>query len=105
MPHPSAAHTACLWRLSARATGRPLELRQTSPNTYDVLWKVPARGEDPRLALYGRFPADCQKTTPRRILGGGAYVERWRVQCPGGLSGSTLRIDGLSATLTDVLAR
>jgi hydrogenase/urease accessory protein HupE len=82
-----------------------LELRQTSPDTYDVLWKIPARGEDLRLALYIRFPADCQETTPRRIFGGGAYVERWRVQCPGGLTGSTLRIEGLSATLTDVLVR
>ena len=27
-----------------------LELRQTGASTYDVLWKVPARGDDMRLA-------------------------------------------------------
>jgi hydrogenase/urease accessory protein HupE len=82
-----------------------LELRQTGLDTYDVLWKVPARGEDLRLALYVRFPDDCQQTTPRRTFAGGAYVERWRVQRPGGLTGGTIRIDGLSSTLTDVLVR
>jgi hydrogenase/urease accessory protein HupE len=82
-----------------------LELRQTGLHTYDVLWKVPSRGADLRLALYVQFPEDCQQTTPRRTFAGGAYVERWRVQCPGGLTGGTIRIDGLSATLTDVLVR
>jgi hydrogenase/urease accessory protein HupE len=82
-----------------------LELRQTRLDTYDVLWKVPARGEDLRLALYVRFPDDCQHTTPRSAMAGGAYVERWRVQRSGGLTGGTIRIDGLSATLTDVLVR
>ena len=28
-----------------------LELRQTGPETSDVLWKVPARGEDQRFGL------------------------------------------------------
>jgi hypothetical protein len=82
-----------------------LELRQTGLDTYDVLWKVPARGEDLRLALYVMFPDDCQQTTPRRTFTGGAYVEHWRMQRPGGLTGGTVRIDGLSSTLTDVLVR
>ncbi len=29
-----------------------LELRQTTPDTYDVLWKVPALGDDMRLGIY-----------------------------------------------------
>jgi hydrogenase/urease accessory protein HupE len=82
-----------------------LELRQTGLDTYDVLWKVPARGEDLRLALYVRFPDDCQQTTPRRTFAGGAYIEHWRVQRLGGLTGGTIRIDGLTSTLTDVLVR
>jgi hydrogenase/urease accessory protein HupE len=82
-----------------------LELRQTSLDTHDVLWKVPARGEDLRLALYVQFAEDCQHTTSRSTFTGGAYVERWRVQCPGGLTGGTIRIDGLSSTMTDVLVR
>ena len=39
------------------------------------------------------------------VLLGGAYTERWTVQCDGGLPGKTIRIDGLTATLTDVLVR
>ena len=28
-----------------------LEIRETEPDTYDVTWKVPARGKDQRLSL------------------------------------------------------
>jgi hypothetical protein len=82
-----------------------LELRQSGLDTYDVLWKVPARGEDLRLALYVQFPEDCQQTAPRRTFASGAYVERWRMERTGGMTGGTIHIDGLSATLTDVLVR
>jgi hydrogenase/urease accessory protein HupE len=83
-----------------------LELRQTGPETYDVLWKVPARGEDQRFGLYVRLPEGCADATPARgFMAGGAFIERWSVTCAGGLTGGTVRIDGLSATLTDVLAR
>ena len=34
-----------------------------------------------------------------------AYTERWTVNCPGGLTGGTIHIAGLSATMTDVLVR
>jgi hypothetical protein len=34
-----------------------------------------------------------------------ASIERWTVKKPGGLSGGTITISGLSATLTDVLVR
>jgi hydrogenase/urease accessory protein HupE len=36
---------------------------------------------------------------------GGAYVERWSFREPAGLVGSTIHIDGLRNTLTDVLVR
>jgi hydrogenase/urease accessory protein HupE len=36
---------------------------------------------------------------------GGVLVERWSARCPAGLAGHELSIDGLSSTLTDVLAR
>lgn len=82
-----------------------LELREVSPGRYDVLWKVPARG-DLRLGLYVRFPENCQPITlPIRYGTQGAFTERWSIACAGGLTGRTITIDGLSATLTDVLAR
>ncbi len=83
-----------------------LELREIAPETYDVLWKVPARGRDERLGIYVSMPADAEAVgEPRGMFAGGAYLERWRVRRPGGLEGQTIAIDGLDATGTEVLVR
>jgi hydrogenase/urease accessory protein HupE len=83
-----------------------LELRQTGAETYDVLWKVPARGDDLRFGLYVELPAGTVNLTePRGEFLGGSFVERWSARRPGGLDGATIHIDGLSATRTDVLIR
>ena len=34
-----------------------------------------------------------------------AYSERWKMKCPGGLTGGTIHVAGLSATVVDVLVR
>lgn len=81
-----------------------LELRETEKNTVNILWKVPARG-DRRLALTVRMTPECRDGNKSISLANGAVTERWQAHCPGGLSGRQIRIDGLSATLTDVLAR
>ncbi|NJD32383.1 MAG: HupE/UreJ family protein [Gammaproteobacteria bacterium] len=81
-----------------------LQVQETAAGQYDVLWKVPANGEY-RLSLYVRLPADCTGKPTQGTFAGGAFVERWRAKCPGGLVGRTIAIDGLSATRTDVLAR
>ena len=81
-----------------------LELRELDAQHYDVLWKVPAKG-DKRLGLYVRLPDNCEGTQPATRFVGGAYIERWRIDCDGGLSGREITIDGLSGTRTDVLAR
>jgi hypothetical protein len=83
-----------------------LQLWETSTDTYDVFWKVPALGDSMRLGLHVEIPSACSTLTqPSGIFSGGAYTERWSVNCQGSLSGSSIRIDGLSATLTDVLVR
>jgi hypothetical protein len=83
-----------------------LQLQQTGGDTYDVFWKVPAVSDSMRLSLYVQLPEACSHlATPRASFANGAYTEQWSVKCAGGLSGSTVRIDGLSATLTDVLVR
>lgn len=83
-----------------------LQLHQTGSESYDVFWKVPAAGDNLRLSLYVQLPETCtNQTQPRGVFSSGAYSEQWSVNCPGGLSGSTIRIDGLTATLTDVLVR
>jgi hydrogenase/urease accessory protein HupE len=83
-----------------------LELRQTGPETYDALWKVPGLGENMRLGLYVELPAACTNVTePRASIVNNAFAQRWKVKCAGGLSGGTIHIAGLSATMTDVLVR
>jgi hypothetical protein len=83
-----------------------LELRQRGPETYDVLWKVPGLGQDLRLGIYVELPAGCTNVTePRASMINDAFTERWSVTCAGGLSGGTIRIAGLVATMTDVLVR
>ena len=83
-----------------------LELRQTGPETYDALWKVPGRGENLRLGLYVELPASCTNVTePRGSMVNNAFTERWTAKCAGGLTGGTIHIAGLSATMTDVLVR
>ena len=100
--------TACA--IAAPAFGhevRPayLEIRELGAGRFAVLWKVPARGEM-RLSLAVRFPEGCTtREPPRRIDAGGAITERWQVECGGGLFGETVAVEGLAATLTDVLAR
>jgi hydrogenase/urease accessory protein HupE len=83
-----------------------LQLRQTSPDTYEALWKVPARGDNLRLSLSVALPADCVSVTPPRAeFAAGSFTERWTVKRDGGLSGESIRIAGLAATMTDVLVR
>jgi len=82
-----------------------LAVRQTDAESFDVLWKVPAKG-DLRLGLYARLPENCTALTPpSNYFSGGAFTGRWSVTCPGGLTGGTITIDGLSGTMTDVLVR
>ncbi len=83
-----------------------LELRQTSPETYDVLWMVPARGEEMRLGIYVELPeGSVNLSEPRGSFVNGAFIERWTVKRAGGLTGGTINISGLSATSIDVLVR
>lgn len=83
-----------------------LEMRQTSPGAYDLLFKIPARGDDLRLAIYVKLPEGTQDVgPPRGSFGDGAYVERRTIRRDGGLIGQAVSIEGLSATSTDVLVR
>ena len=83
-----------------------LELRQTASGTYSLLFKIPARGEDLRLAIYLNLPDGTQDVAaPRASFSDGAYVERRTIRRDGGLSGRAVTVEGLSATSTDVLVR
>jgi len=83
-----------------------LELRQTGPETYGALWKVPGLGDNLRLGLYVELPSGCTNTTePRASMINNAVTERWTVKCADGLTGGAIHIAGLAATTTDVLVR
>jgi hydrogenase/urease accessory protein HupE len=83
-----------------------LELRQTAPETYTLLFKVPALGDDLRLAIYVGLPEGTTDVTPpRAIFNAGAYTERRTIKRSGGLTGQNVVIEGLSGTSTDVLVR
>lgn len=103
-----AVLVGCLaWAGVAAHEVRPgyLALRQVDAERYDVLWKVPARG-DLRLSLHAELPENCVSLTPvSSVVEGGASVERWSARCSGGLTGRTIAIGGLSSTFTDVLVR
>ena len=83
-----------------------LELRQTGAGSYQLLFKIPARGDDLRLAIYVKLPEGTQDTSlPRVSLSDGAYIERRAIRRDGGFAGRVVSIEGLSATSTDVLVR
>jgi hypothetical protein len=82
-----------------------LELREAAAGTWDVQWRVPARG-DLRLGIYVRLPEGCEDVAPHDArLVEAMHVERWSVRCAGGLAGREVTIEGLSSTMTDVLVR
>lgn len=82
-----------------------LRIQQTAAEQFDVLWRVPAMG-DMRLGIYINMPQQCEPAgEPLHWQEGGTYVERWGTHCPGGLEGETVKVDGLSSTFIDALAR
>ena len=83
-----------------------LEIRETQPEIYEVLWKVPARGTNERLELYLQFAEDVE--TVGELVSGvhaDSHIERRRIKRAGGLTGSAVTIQGLEKTFTDVLLR
>jgi hydrogenase/urease accessory protein HupE len=83
-----------------------LQITQDDATTYDVLWKVPALGEDAVLKVHPAFPAGTTNLTPKRgSYANGVAVQRWRIRIAGGLEGKTIAFPGLSVNRIDVLAR
>jgi hydrogenase/urease accessory protein HupE len=82
-----------------------LDLTEISANLFDMTWKVPALGAF-HLAIQPRFPGFCHIVgEPIAIETEGAFLERGRLRCDRGLGGSTIEIQGLDATVTNVLVR
>jgi hydrogenase/urease accessory protein HupE len=81
-----------------------LELHETLPGEFSVLWKTPMLG-DARLALEPVFSGKVTALSPmitRTVPG--AAIQTWAVRAPS-LRGQTLRVGGLEGTMTDALVR
>jgi len=85
-----------------------LELKETAPDHYAVLWKLPSLGEasDNRMPLMPVFPETCRQLADARSdRVGTAWVFTAKLECQGGLAGRLIAIDGLEAFSTDALVR
>ncbi len=83
-----------------------LELSQTGEESYDVIWKIPAKGPGQRLSLNLRFSKEIQYSSlPTTTYINAAHVERSSIKREGGLIGTEIYIEGLSRTMTDALVR
>ncbi len=82
-----------------------MDLRETEPGVFAMVWKTPARG-DRRLGISARLPDICTpQGEPYRSIEANAYFERVTIHCSAPLKGHVIGIDGLSATFTDALLR
>ncbi len=99
------AGTVCDLRAHTSLPGY-LELNETSPGSFEMLWRIPA-AEGPPPAIYPEFPANC--VVPKQLVtqeAPGSVVERGLIQCgPKGLAGGSIEIENLQVTILDVLVR
>ena len=82
-----------------------LQLRQTQPDTYELLWRFTAFGEvRPQATL--QLPSDCVDVVPRRAeFSDNRFTEHRTIRRPGGLNGCTIHVDGLASAGTEVVVR
>ena len=85
-----------------------LELVESAPGRYDVLWKLPSLGEggDVRMPMVPVFPESCRPLgAARSERAGTAWIFTANVECTAGLAGQTIAVEGLESFSTDVLVR
>ena len=78
-----------------------LDLKETAPGTFQVLWKQPRHGDE-LLPLEPIYPESCS-FRPGQGLDAPAGESRGTLTCPAGLAGATFRVNGLEAASADVL--
>ncbi len=82
-----------------------LRVDEVSPHVFAVVWRLPAT-QGPAPAMQPQFPSECQPVGPRvQSALPGALTARWNMQCPGGLMGKALRINGQENYLLDTVVR
>lgn len=82
-----------------------LDLRQLTPETWQVFWRKPDVQGAP-IAIEARLPPSCTPVEgPTPTFDGAAWVSGWVAECSAGLAGGEILMDGLSVQRTDVLLR
>lgn len=82
-----------------------LEIEELSADEAAVRWKQPAvrvQGSQLRPVL----PVECEGIGDPEVQKEGTGVRaRWRIRCPGGLSGKSVGVEGIAGSQADVLLR
>ena len=82
-----------------------LQIKQVTEHQFEMLWKVPARG-DKRLKLSVVLPSNSKIIVPKRTtFVGNAFIERSTFLHQGELAGKPISIDGLNKVSTETLTR
>ncbi|MEE4120296.1 MAG: HupE/UreJ family protein [Paracoccaceae bacterium] len=82
-----------------------LELIHFSGTEWRATWRKPQVQGQP-MAIDAVLPEGCMsRRGPAPAFDGRAFVAGWVADCPEGLGGGTIAIEGLEATRTDVLVR
>ena len=82
-----------------------LEINETAPNRYDVLWRTPVLS-GMRLPVALKFAEGTRNVAEPHVRElTDSLLERRVVEVPGGLAGKRIEIVGLQGTITDVLVR
>ncbi|MHC4939004.1 MAG: hypothetical protein ACYTHK_08550 [Planctomycetota bacterium] len=83
-----------------------LGLTETEPGRFDVVWRVPRRG-DRVLAIRARLPAEFDQTAPPTVdLEPDVQTTRWSVAAkPWELAGKEIAVEGPGTARVDVMVR
>ncbi len=83
-----------------------LELKETAPGRFDLLWRTPVLAGR-RLPIALRVPTEMRNVKEPSVdeLADSLLERRWVDSGPGGLAGKRIDFPGLQGTITDVLVR
>ena len=83
-----------------------LEIKETSPNKFSVVWRTPVLA-GMRLPVVLTMPGDVKnlKEPVEQELADSRLERRWIDAGPNGLAGKRIQFTGLQVTITDVLVR
>lgn len=81
-----------------------LELKETSPNNWQMTWKAPIRG-GLATAATPAIPDGCRLSDERRDVVNGALITQAMIQCQSDLAGHRIGLNGLDTLFTDALVR